>query len=949
MKSNRHTSALQGTLAAKAAVLAMVFSAGTAIAAPDVIVGELPDISNYTTSGPITVTTYEGQSNVALRAYAVGTTSCNLGTTPLTWIDEGSSVLYPVISQNLYRLSASGRFEQIGQSWLKHGFCALNGNICSTCSAQSNPACDFLMPGCSDPYSSGLNGSQGGLGPKREINAVTGAFPSNWNGASTALPGDTTGALTKRLIVRDSDLTTPGASYFVSSHYVHPEDSAAGTDDNNQSYRSVTVGAAPARNLTLVNTTQRGKAAIYAWREKGTTATADDDTSVVINVVDVPGDGRFIVGAKVVDLGAGNFRYEYAIQNYNSHRSGRSFRVGLPAGAVITNTFFNDVEYHSDPSGMAYDGTDWTFSSTGGFATWQAIQAAVGGPNPDGLPTNDMANALRWDAIYSYSFTTNVAPTSGLAEVGLFLPGSGGDSVAVTTLVPSGATVPFTPVNDACSAAIQIGPGTNSFSTLNATTDGPIEGGTCLNSGDGNIAKDIWYRVTNTACAGNMTISLCGSSFDTKIAIYPDSCPTAPGTLIACNDDFNCDATGGNELQSAVTFAAAANASYLIRVGGFTNSSGVTAEGSGTITATFPVCAPPPPPPPPVNDRCADASWMTDGVPLTGSTALANSITGDGVAIPGTLCGSTSGSRDVWFRYRPTVTGPVTFSTCGSAFDTVLSLHGACGSAVLSLPQTVGGANVAQCNDDHNQGATFCSANLSSRLRVVLQANTTYYLRLGGFQTANGDYSVIVNGGVGTAPPANDDCANRAGLGLGVFGFSTLGATTDGPAHSACGIPGRDAVTNDIWFNYPSECDGVLTLSTCNDANFDTRIAVYNGQGCDNLASRLLACSDDSATCASGTTSMQIPVVSGQNYTIRLGGTNGASGTGHLTLSCIPANSCPACPADFDNDGGVTGADVESFFAAFESGDPCADTDLDGGVTGADVEAFFLTFEAGGC
>jgi hypothetical protein len=69
--------------------------------------------------------------------------------------------------------------------------------------------------------------------------------------------------------------------------------------------------------------------------------------------------------------------------------------------------------------------------------------------------------------------------------------------------------------------------------------------------------------------------------------------------------------------------------------------------------------------------------------------------------------------------------------------------------------------------------------------------------------------------------------------------------------------------------------------------------------------------------------------------------------TEFATLEC--AAPCPACPADFDQDGGVTGADVEAFFLAFESGDPCGDTDLDGGVTGADVEAFFIAFENGGC
>lgn len=58
---------------------------------------------------------------------------------------------------------------------------------------------------------------------------------------------------------------------------------------------------------------------------------------------------------------------------------------------------------------------------------------------------------------------------------------------------------------------------------------------------------------------------------------------------------------------------------------------------------------------------------------------------------------------------------------------------------------------------------------------------------------------------------------------------------------------------------------------------------------------------------------------------------------------------CPACAADFDQDGGVTGGDIGAFFAAFEAGLPCADVDQDGGVTGGDLGAFFAVYEAGGC
>lgn len=55
------------------------------------------------------------------------------------------------------------------------------------------------------------------------------------------------------------------------------------------------------------------------------------------------------------------------------------------------------------------------------------------------------------------------------------------------------------------------------------------------------------------------------------------------------------------------------------------------------------------------------------------------------------------------------------------------------------------------------------------------------------------------------------------------------------------------------------------------------------------------------------------------------------------------------CPADFDEDGGVTGADLGAFLSAFELGDARADVDDDGGISFADVATFLSLFEAGGC
>jgi hypothetical protein len=55
------------------------------------------------------------------------------------------------------------------------------------------------------------------------------------------------------------------------------------------------------------------------------------------------------------------------------------------------------------------------------------------------------------------------------------------------------------------------------------------------------------------------------------------------------------------------------------------------------------------------------------------------------------------------------------------------------------------------------------------------------------------------------------------------------------------------------------------------------------------------------------------------------------------------------CVADFNEDGGIDGADVEAFFLAWEDSESDADVNADGGVDGADVEFFFNAWESGAC
>jgi hypothetical protein len=128
----------------------------TLVAGPDVIVGKIEDMAQLNPA----VGTQVG--------LAIGTDSCNNGDHPVDWFALPQTD-HPVVPQNLYRLSGGAtnneRFEQIGQSWMKHTFLALEERVCGTCNTNNCVTGSHLCPGCFDPYVSGLNGNQGQIVP----------------------------------------------------------------------------------------------------------------------------------------------------------------------------------------------------------------------------------------------------------------------------------------------------------------------------------------------------------------------------------------------------------------------------------------------------------------------------------------------------------------------------------------------------------------------------------------------------------------------------------------------------------------------------------------------------------------------------------------------------------------------------------------------------------------
>jgi len=420
---------------------------------PDVIVGDLQEVANYASTGGVD-------------AISLGTYSCNVGTTNLLWIAGNNQ--HPVIGGNLYRyrvVSGAGRFEQIGLSWLKHGFFALSNTLCCTgCQGTDGTT---LGVNCADPYTADRNGSQSGLGPRWQVNANTGAF--TFNPANPAWSGSTA----RRLQFLTSDVdTTPGVRYFGEGQYVTPDDAAAGNQNNNASYRELTVNGA-GTDWALAATTQREQPAIKAWQLI--------DPAVTLNNVQVAGDGLFIVGNKATNLGGGQHHYEYAVYNMNADRNGGSFSIPLPTGVTLTNVGFHDVDYRNGdgPGDVDFSNTDWTVTQTASSITWACQTQAV----------NGSANALRWGTTYNFRFDANTAPTSGLATLGLWKTGSPSNVTTSVNVPSSGSAFTNYCAGDGTGTACPCG-NNSAVSNNDGCLSSLSQGGRLRATGNPSIAAD---------------------------------------------------------------------------------------------------------------------------------------------------------------------------------------------------------------------------------------------------------------------------------------------------------------------------------------------------------------------------------------------------------------------------------------------------------------------------
>src|SRR6266496_2512505 len=403
--------------------------APTLLPGPDVIVGELSGLAQFGSAG----------TQVGL---AVGTDSCNAGDQPLDWFSLPDND-HPIIPQNLYRMGGGAnnneRFEQVGQSSVKHAFLALENNICNLgCNTSGCVTGSHLCTGCSDPYSASLN-SGPNLGSRAWINPFTGFFP---RGDSPTPPNDHTGhvhnGVSHRIIVEANDLNppfNPGATYFAEAAYVTPHEYAwcqthPGQCNmyNNASYHQYSVSGGPT-NFTFspLGSTVRTQPAVMAWTSTGAT---------VNQIEPVPGtDGIWFMGYKVTNPVSGVWHYEYALYNQNLDRAIQSFSVPLATGVNISNIGFHAPPQHpawahdGTQNDAGYSSTPWTPAQSGDSITWST----------ETFVQNQNANAIRWGTLYNFRFDADQPPQSVNATVGYFKTGA---PMSVQIQAPGGGPTP---------------------------------------------------------------------------------------------------------------------------------------------------------------------------------------------------------------------------------------------------------------------------------------------------------------------------------------------------------------------------------------------------------------------------------------------------------------------------------------------------------------------------
>ena len=443
-------------------------------------------------------------------------------------------------------------------------------------------------------------------------------------------------------------------------------------------------------------------------------------------------------------------------------------------------------------------------------------------------------------------------------------------AATVVGLLLAGASPAAAPDNDNFSAAASLRAATGTVFGTNV--DATVEAGEPAHTGNAGGAS-AWYRWV-APYTGVATFDTFGSGFDTLLAVYTGSSVNAL-TPVASNDDAL-----GFKWTSQAGFPVTAGTAYYVAVDGYNDGTNGPARGTFALNWDLAPSAGVTQP----NDMFASA------VPLSGPAgSVAGSSFGATSESGEPIHAAVGGGRSVWFRWTAPYDAQFTFSTDGSAFNTVLAAY--TGIAVNGLSQTAADDDIAW-NDQQ------------SLITINASQGTTYSIAIDGWKTtysgtASGDYLLTW---MPLSPPqnvpANDAFVNAQALSgaSGAVSSSSLSAGKEpGEPNHGGNLGGAS-----VWYSWTAPVSGNVDVSTAG-SNFDTLLGVYTGTAVNALSQ--VAGNDDVGP-GKGPSEVVFAATAGTTYRIAVDGYSapgGLAGQGDFVLAWSVAAGAAPSNDDFDS------------------------------------------------
>jgi hypothetical protein len=268
---------------------------------------------------------------------------------------------------------------------------------------------------------------------------------------------------------------------------------------------------------------------------------------------------------------------------------------------------------------------------------------------------------------------------------------------------------PAVPANDNFANAIAVTCGSAVFGN---TTDASIDEDNAPDGFGSDLdSRNVWYKYTGNGTTETVTVSLCGSAYDTSLLVYTGT--TGNLTLVAGNDDSSACTSGNN---SQLSFTSDGVTTYYITVEGYnTGNYGAFSMAVSCAAVTPPAVA---------NQTCA----LALAVPTDGTDTISDNSFGTVNPIQPS-CDSFGSIQDVWFSFVAPASGSaqclVTNGTMTSSNFNVYS--GTCG-ALVAVADT-------------------CNSNLTAPTTEVLTGLTpgsVYYVQVWSNAAEQGTFTLRV-------------------------------------------------------------------------------------------------------------------------------------------------------------------------------------------------------------